>query len=39
MCTIGLDALSRSVIAGGFVLYEQSVKGLGNAFAGSAAVA
>ncbi|MGH8615273.1 MAG: OmpP1/FadL family transporter [Gammaproteobacteria bacterium] len=39
MCTIGVVALSSGVIAGGFALFEQSVKGLGNAFAGSAAVA
>lgn len=37
--TVGLAALSSSVVAGGFALFEQSVKGLGNAFAGSAAVA
>ncbi len=37
--TVGLTALSSSVIAGGFAIFEQSVKGLGNAFAGSAAVA
>lgn len=37
--TIGLVALSRGVIAGGFAILEQGVKGLGNAFAGSAAVA
>jgi len=37
--TVSLTALSSSVIAGGFAILEQSVKGLGNAFAGSAAVA
>ncbi|MGH8487853.1 MAG: OmpP1/FadL family transporter [Gammaproteobacteria bacterium] len=37
--TVGLAALSSSALAGGFALYEQSVKGLGNALAGSAAVA
>ncbi|MGH8628173.1 MAG: outer membrane protein transport protein [Gammaproteobacteria bacterium] len=36
---MGLVALSSGVLAGGFALFEQSVKGLGNAFAGSAAVA
>jgi len=39
ICTVGLAALPSGVVAGGFALYEQSVKGLGNAFAGSAAVA
>ena len=39
ICTVGLVALPSGVVAGGFALYEQSVKGLGNAFAGSAAVA
>ncbi|MGH7186379.1 MAG: OmpP1/FadL family transporter, partial [Pseudomonadota bacterium] len=36
---IGLVALSENVIAGGFAILEQGVKGLGNAFAGGAAVA
>ncbi len=38
MVVIGLVG-SESVIAGGFAILEQGVKGLGNAFAGSAAVA